>query len=353
MTRLNVWPLLALVLCAFGPPRLSDTLPLPDFEVQRTQLQAIQRSIVPPVDAKAALLLDFNSNRILYAKNADQPLPPASTAKIMTALLTLEQGGLEDQTTVSARAAAEPGTRMELSAGQSFSVRELLGGLLLPSGNDAALALAERDAGSIAAFVDRMNARARTLELKSAHFADPDGIDDANDRLSASDVAQLARFTLMSQPLFSQIVRTAHMTIPAEPGHPEFDLTNLNQLLGNYPGADGVKTGTPPGAGQNLVGSVTQNGHRLMAVIYNSDDRYSDVRKVLDSGFANYAWFTTDQYFEFAVPFGMWSSGEVLLPGWERPQIQVFIDPDAAMAHFTLVAREFAIAPVTGIAASS
>jgi D-alanyl-D-alanine carboxypeptidase len=341
-----------LALCGFGQPRLGDTLQLPDFEVQRPQLQAIRQAAVPQLTAKAALLLDFASNRTLYAKAAGQPVPPASTTKIMTALLTLEQGGVDDLTTVSARAAAEPGTTMNLAAGERLSVRELLYGLLLPSGNDAALTLAERDAGSIQAFVDRMNARAQALGLKNTHYADPDGIDDAHDRMSAYDVSQLARFALNTQPLFSQIVKTAHYTIPAEPGHPAFDLTNLNQLLGTYPGADGVKTGTTPGAGENLVATATQNGHRLMAVVYDATDRYADARSLLNNGFGNWFWFRTDQYFPFATPFTIANSGDVLLPAWERGQTQVFVDADAATAHFTLAMHELAVAPVQGLAST-
>lgn len=345
--------MLALLFCGFGQPRISDGFQLPDFEIQSRQMQGIRQATMPPVTARAALLMDFASNRVLYDKASDQPLPPASTSKIMTALLTLEQGGLDDQTTVSERAAAEPGTRMELDAGERLTVRELLYGLLLPSGNDAALTLAERNAGSIQAFVDRMNARAQALGLKNTHYADPDGINDASDRMSAYDVSQLARFTLNTQPLFSQIVRTAHYTIPAEPGHPAFDLTNLNQLLGSYPGADGVKTGTTPGAGENLVGSATQKGHRLMAVVYNSQDRYADARKILDTGFSTWFWFRPDQYFPFSVPFTVANSGDVLLPAWERSQVNVFIDPDASVAHFDLVEHEFATAPVQGSAAAS
>src|SRR5262249_22932558 len=104
---------------------------------------------------------------------------------------------------------------------------------------------------------------------------------------------------------------------------------------------------------QNLVGSATRGEHRLMVVIYNSDDRYSDARKVLDNGFGGYAWFRTDQYFPFTVPFTVLNAGDVLLPAWERPQIQLFVDPDASVAHFTLVTRELVSAPVTGIAAAS
>lgn len=338
----RLWPFLALLLCGFGAPRVGDRLQLPDFEVQRAQLQGIRQSVMLPVTAKAVLLLDFASNRVLYDKAAHQLLPPASTTKIMTALLTLEMGGLDDQVTVSPLAASQEGTSMNLQAGERLTVRELLYGLLLPSGNDAAVALAERNAGTVGAFVERMNARAKALGLTELHFVNPHGLDDPQHLMSAYDVAELARYTLTSQPLFAQFVRTAHMVLPAEPGHPALDLTNLNQLLGSYPGADGVKTGTTPAAGQNLVGSATQDGHRLMAVIYNSQDRYADARKVLDTGFSSYAWFRTDQYFPFEPPVIVRNADEVLLPLWEESQIQAFIDADWSVAHFSLLGREIA-----------
>lgn len=308
---------------------------------------------MPPLSAKAALLLDYSSNRVLYDKSAHQPVPPASTTKIMTALLTLEQGGLDDVVTVSALAASQPGTSMNLQAGQRLTVRELMYGLLLPSGNDAAVALAERDAGSVPAFVDRMNARAKALGLTELHFVNPHGLDDPQHLMSAYDVAELARYALMNQPLFAQIVRTQHMLLPATEGHPAFDLTNLNQLLGSYPGADGVKTGTTPAANENLVGSATQNGHRLMAVVYNSLDRYTDARKVLDNGFSSYFWFRTDQYLPAGNPLAIGSAGVVLLPTWERSQVQLFVDPDAAVAHFTLAEHEITTAPAQVPAAPS
>ncbi|HLY67793.1 MAG TPA: D-alanyl-D-alanine carboxypeptidase family protein, partial [Chloroflexota bacterium] len=323
----------------------ADQLQTPDFEIGVKEVQGIKNATVPPLSGKAALLLDFASNSVLYSKAPHQPLPPASTTKIMTALLTFEQGGLDDQTSVSAVAAAEPGTRMDLAAGERFSVRELLYGLLLPSGNDAALTLAERNAGSIPAFVDRMNARAKALSLNETHYGDPDGIDDADDRMSVWDVSQLARFTLVNQSLFDQIVATAHFSLPAQPGHPAFDLTNLNQLLGNYPGADGVKTGTTPGAGENLVGSATRNGHRLMMVVYGSQDRYTDARKLLDTGFASWVWLQPAKALPTGVAVQLTNPGEVLMPAWEAPEVHAFLDPDAQAAAFTLAGRTLMTVP--------
>ena len=150
----------------------------------------------------------------------------------------------------------------------------------------------------------------------------------------------------MTQPLFREIVQTQHMVLPASSGHPLFDLTNLNQLLGSYPGADGVKTGTTPAAGQNLVGSSTQHGRRLMTVVYGSTDRYADARNILDTAFRDFAWFSTDEFFPTGWPLVVRKSGDIILSSWEASQIQAMLDADSSVAHFTLFGAEIIDAPI-------
>ncbi len=344
--RLGLAQGLLLLLCAFGPPRLGDRASLPDFEVQKAQLHAVKQSRMPPLKAKAAVLIDFSSDRVLFDKAMHQKLPPASTTKMMTALLTIEQNQLDSVATVSALAAGQEGTRMDIAAGQQFTVRELLYGLLLPSGNDAAVALAQQDGPSVAGFVDRMNAKAKDIGLADTHFVNPHGLDDPNHLSSAYDLSQLARYALQTEPLFDQYVATQHDTIPATPTHPVFNLTNLNQLLGSYPGADGVKTGTTPAAGEVLVGAATRNGHRLLSVVMGSTDRYADSRAVLDNGFGNYQWLTTDKFFPYPLPVAVQHVPDTILPGWEAGQVQAFVDLDAMKATFSLAGRELLSAPL-------
>jgi D-alanyl-D-alanine carboxypeptidase len=344
------WGLLALLLCAFGPPRLGDRLGVPSFDVQPAQMAAIKRAAMPPLSAKSAILVDFASGQALFGKAIHQRLPPASTTKIMTALLTLEEGQLAAETTITPLAAGQIGTRMGLDAGERFTVRDLLYGLLLPSGNDAAMALAQQDAPTVQAFVDRMNAKAKELGLADTHFVNPHGLDDPAHLSSANDLGQLARYALRSEPLFDQYVSTAHFTIAAAPGHPAFDLTNLDQLLGSYPGADGVKTGTTPAAGQVLVGSATRAGHRLLVVVMASQDRYADARAVLDNGFANEVWLRPDQFFPYALPTVVRDTAEAVVPKWEVSQVHAFLDPDAASATFTLAGRELLKVPLEPLA---
>jgi D-alanyl-D-alanine carboxypeptidase len=341
-----------LALCAFGPPRLADDSGIPDFSIGSGGLEAIDAETVGPLSAKASIVMDLISGRVLYELNSDERLPPASTAKIMTALLTLEQGDLDAVTTVSQLAANEPCTCMGLQAGEQLTVLDLLYGLLLPSGNDAAEALAQHEAGTEQAFVDRMNDRAVQLGLKDTHFTDPHGLDDPANLMTVADLAALARYTLIHQPLFDQIVSTQTMTIPASAGHPEFDLTNLNQLLGSYPGADGVKTGTTPAAGQNLVGSATRDGRRLLAIVFGSADRYAEVPVMLDHGFGDFVWLRPDLYYPFALPVLVRDTGEKPLPRWEADQVHAWLDPDTIQATFTLAGQTVLTAPIEELSPS-
>lgn len=173
-----------------------------------------------------------------------------------------------------------PGARARLS--------DLLVGMLLPSGNDAAVAVAEAVDGTVEQFVAHMDSRGRELGLVSTHFRNAEGLDLPGHVSSAADIARVALLD-MNYPRFNAVVRTSSLRISAPDGT-VYDLTNLNQLLGSYPGSDGVKTGTTPGAGQNLVATVTRSGHRLLLVVMGSDDRYDDARKMLDYGWSHWQW---------------------------------------------------------------
>ena len=180
----------------------------------------------------------------------------ASTTKIMTALLVLEQANLNDVVTVFPAALVGEAS-MGLVAGESLTVEDLLWGLLLRSGNDAAAALAEHVAGSQQAFVDLMNQRAAELGLTSTHFANPHGLDAPDHYSSAEDLWRLAELA-MANPAFRTMVATQSHEAAGR------QLFNINELLGLYPGADGIKTGTSDAAGQCLVGSASQDGFRTV-----------------------------------------------------------------------------------------
>jgi D-alanyl-D-alanine carboxypeptidase (penicillin-binding protein 5/6) len=278
---------LALLTLGAGGPVLQGSQPgdLPIYPEQIAAYQAAQQ--LPPLSAQAALLGDSGVNQTLATANAHQPRPMASTTKIMTALLVLERANLADQVVVSPTALVGESS-MGLMAGEVLTVEDLLWGLLLSSGNDAAVALAEHVAGSEAAFVQLMNQRAAELGMTNTRFANPHGLDAPDHYSSAYDLWLVAQEAL-TYPLFRQMVATsAHTTAGRQ-------LFNQNELLSSYPGADGVKTGTTVAAGQNLVGSVTQDGHREIAVILGSQDRYRDAAALFDHFFNFWRWAPAPQ----------------------------------------------------------
>ena len=170
---------------------------------------------------------------------------------------------------------------MGLTAGEQLTVRDLLYGLLLPSGNDAAVALAEHVAGNEEAFVVLMNATAADLGLENTHFTSPHGLGSPDETASAADLTALARRAL-ADPVFSEIVATTEASVSGR------ELKNTNQLLGSFAGADGVKTGTTDEAGECLVASATRDGHRELVVLLGSQDRYGEASALLN--WANSAW---------------------------------------------------------------
>ncbi|MCG0277271.1 MAG: D-alanyl-D-alanine carboxypeptidase [Thermanaeromonas sp.] len=239
----------------------------------------------PWVSAAAAILLEASTGQVLYAKNAHQERPPASTTKIVTAILGLELGRLDGYVKVSKYAASTPGASIDLVPGVVLRLEDLLKGALLSSGNDATVAIAEHLAGSEETFAWLMNRKAVLLGAFRSRFVNPNGLPAEGHYVTAYDLAVITRYAL-AHPLFSQMVKTRQAEIMASDG-PRY-LYNTNRLLGSYPGADGVKTGTTNAAGQCLVASATRNGRQLIAVVLRSDDRYEDASNLLDYGFNSF-----------------------------------------------------------------
>jgi len=275
--------LTGLACAGFGPPVIRDGN-YPPRRLYPEQIDAMRRLVsAPGISAGAGLILDVDAGQTLYALHEHQALPPASAAKLMTALLVLSRVPLTDTVQVSARAASTGGSTMGLQAGEKLSVHDLLYGLLLPSGNDAAVALAEHVSGSEEAFVAQMNQQAAQMGLGESHFGNADGEDLPQQVTSAADLLTIARADL-SYPEFVRVVATRETDVAGR------HLVNTNQLLGTYPGADGIKTGTTDAAGECLVASVTRNGHRLLLVLLHSADRYADARALLDYVAAGWSW---------------------------------------------------------------
>lgn len=243
--------------------------------------------VTPYVNSAAALLMEWHTGTLIYEHNAFKRMHPASITKMMTALLTLEQGCLEDSVEISWEAASQPGSSMYLKEGDVFTVQDLLYGLMLNSGNDAAWALAEYIGGTAEEFFDMMNQRAREMGAVNTRFSNPHGITDPNHYTTAFDLALIAK-TCLKHPYFRHLVATKEKdVIEAEKGVVT-SLENTNRLLWLYLGADGVKTGTTESAGQCLVASATRDGMRLLAVVLDSGDRWSDAARLLEYGFGSY-----------------------------------------------------------------
>ena len=233
------------------------------------------------VSAQSAILLDGETGRVLWEKNADKKSLIASTTKIMTALVVLENTDMSDVVEIPAEAAGIEGSSMYLKAGECRTVEELLYGMMLASGNDAAAALAIHVAGSIEEFASMMNEKAQVLELGGIHFANPHGLDSEENYGTARSLARLAACA-MEREDFRRIVSAKTYVCD---GH---SISNHNKLLWRYEGADGVKTGFTKKAGRLLVGSAEQNGRRLVAVTVNAPDDWEDHRRLLDHGFSQF-----------------------------------------------------------------
>jgi len=236
--------------------------------------------------APAAILVDANTGRVLWAKRAHERRPIASTTKIMTALLALHEVPWWRSITVDRRATRVPLVREGLRAGERVRAWKLFYSLLLYSGNDDAAQLAISAAGSIRAFLRQMNAEARRLGLRDTHFTSPSGVIDRGNYSTAWDLAALTRYALRN-PRFRRLVRTKRIEVPwAPPTNAKIYLNN-NWLLREYRGADGVKTGYTSKAGWCLVASATRRGRTLIAVVLHSPNMYADATRLLDLGFAH------------------------------------------------------------------
>lgn len=242
---------------------------------------------LPRGSASAALLMDLQTGRVLYAKNAHAARPPASLTKVLTAILVLEHGRLAEPVTVSARVARTPGASLYLRAGDRVTLEELLQGILLPSANDAAVAAAEHLAGSVEEFARLMNRRAVELGATASHFRNPHDLTQPGHYSTAHDLALLARHAL-ADPHFARLVAAAQSEVGEFEGGWERDLRNTNRSLRQYPGADGVKTGTTTAAGPCLIASAARGDQRLLVVLLNAPDRFRAAGRLLDWGFDSF-----------------------------------------------------------------
>ena len=247
-----------------------------------------KRDFHPPVAARAAIVVDARSGRVLWAFHAHRRLPIASTTKIMTAFVALQRLRLNSIVKVDPSVVRVPLVKEGLRPHERVRAWKLLDGLLMYSGNDDAVALAVATAGSRGGFVRRMNQTARELRLSSTHFSTPSGVIDAANYSTAWDLATLTRAALRDWR-FRRIVRTRIAHVPWSAPTYEKVYVNKNALLGRYRGADGVKTGWTTVAGHCLVASATRRGRTIIVVVLHDANVYGDARRLLNLGFATRA----------------------------------------------------------------
>jgi D-alanyl-D-alanine carboxypeptidase (penicillin-binding protein 5/6) len=248
---------------------------------------SIPLSALPDVQMAEGAIVD-GDGRVLWSRSAGTRRPMASITKIMTAVVALENSSLSDVVTVPKASVAVGESTASLRAGEKLPMRDVLAALLVKSGNDAAVAIAQHVGGTEAQFVDMMNAKAAELGLANTHFANPHGLDAPGHYTTATDLGVLARYA-MSKPEFRRIVTLKSVTIGT--GKRRETLTSTDELLGNYKGAMGVKTGFTDGAGYSVVSAAQRNGITLYSIVLGTKSdllRFRESKGLLDWGFAHY-----------------------------------------------------------------
>lgn len=240
----------------------------------------------PVLSAQAAVVIDTDSGKILFEKNAEKQIYPASLTKIMTAVVAMENFNLDEAVTF--KTPNNVATFMNLAAGEQITVRNLLYGLLMLSANDVAITLAADHEMNLSTFISKMNKKAEGLGMIHSQFTNPSGLHSPGHFSTAYDLGVLTRYALQN-PLFREIVKTRTSVVTDITGTKKHNLYNINKLVQEgY--ADGVKTGTTPQAGENVIASRVENGHRVIVVVVSSPDRFGEAKKLLQYSFKNYRW---------------------------------------------------------------
>ena len=294
--------------------------------------------------AKACVIIDEASGRVLLQHNADAPLPMASTTKVMTALLALELGDLDAPVTCSRNAFGVPGTSIYLSQGETLTLRQMLTGLMLASGNDAAVAIAEHIGGTADAFCRMMTARAAELGCKDTVFLTPHGLPCDGHHTTAHDLALIAR-EAMTHDAFREIVSTSRATIPWEGRSYDRVLNNKNRLLTTYEGATGIKTGYTKKAGRCLVFGAEREGMRIIGVVLNCPDWFNEAARLMDAAFARYESVTLAHSGDVLATLPVTNSGGAVMDVILAVDLTGII-PKGSVARLALILPDALDAPV-------
>ena len=265
------------------------------LSISTINIQVHAKNSAPEVSADSAVLIDAATGTILYSKNMNTPYPPASTTKVMTVLLTLENTKLDDVVTVSKKVPFVDGSKIGIAEGEELKVKDLLYGLILMSGNDCAEALAEHIGGSIEGFAVMMNAKAKEIGCENTNFVNPSGLYDKNHKTSAKDLALIMR-EAAKHPEYIEVASTFAYKIPSTNKHPEgIHLGNENKLLNKnssyyYQPAEAGKTGYTVQSLHSYVACATINGQRLIVALIHDKNKtfYQDSKKLFEYGFNNF-----------------------------------------------------------------
>ena len=251
---------------------------------------------IPTVNAHGAILMEAETGRVLWGKNEHTPLAMASTTKIMTAILTLESGRIDEKVTVSAKAASAPRMKMFLSKGEEIRLGDLLLALMLESSNDAAVAIAEHLEGTVEDFCRKMTSKAHGLGASNTIFETPNGLDAGDHQSTPYDLALITRYAL-NVPGFIELTNTRAASFSSSTSN--YSMNNKNRLLNEFSGANGVKTGFTNKAGHCFVGAAKRDGMQLISVVLASgwgpqgrNQKWVDTKEILSYGFANYEFET-------------------------------------------------------------
>lgn len=248
------------------------------------------KKISPIIESGGAIAIDRKTGKILFEKNPHSRMPMASITKLMTALITIEENQLDEIVTITTNAAATAGSNMALRAGEKITVENLIKGLMINSANDAAVALAEHNSGTSAKFTEKMNKRAEELALSNTHFSNPTGLDDPGNYSSPYDLAKLGNY-IYNNKLIQEAANTKSTETTSTDGQIKHPLESTNELIGNYPGIKGLKTGKTDAAGLCLIAiAENQSKNEIISVVLNSPARFQETKVLTDWVFRSYKW---------------------------------------------------------------
>lgn len=279
--------LYALISLGTSPmPAVDYTESLPASQIPAKQ----EYAVAPIVEATSAIIVDFDSGAVLFEQNGNEKLQIASITKLMTVILALEEGNLDDIVTVSNKAALTEGSKVWLLQGEQISLYNLVQAALIHSGNDAAVAIAEHIGGDVPSFVKMMNEKAKRLDLYSTHYENPIGFDSVQNYSTVKDLSLLARYAYRKE-IVQNTVNIRTKTIASANGSITHDLTSTNDLLGSSWNVLGLKTGHTEAAGLCFIAIIENNkGNKIITIVLDSPDRFAETKKLASWAFRSYIW---------------------------------------------------------------